>query len=89
MDIIIQAITNWLKGILVAGIVNNLTGLFDNVNQKVGEIAGQVGTTPQAWNGGIYSMIKNLSDTVIMRKGSACLRNWKRPSRKPNMWMLS
>ena len=66
MDIIIQAITNWLKGILVAGIVNNLTGLFDNVNQKVGEIAGQVGTTPQAWNGGIYSMIKNLSDTVIM-----------------------
>jgi hypothetical protein len=66
VDIIIQAITNWLKGILVAGIVNNLTGLFDNVNQKVGEIAGQVGTTPQAWNGGIYSMIKNLSDTVIM-----------------------
>ena len=50
MDIIIQAITNWLKGILVAGIINNLTGLFDNVNQKVGEIAGQVGTTPQAWD---------------------------------------
>ncbi|MCH3973252.1 MAG: CD0415/CD1112 family protein [Oscillospiraceae bacterium] len=66
MDIIKQAITDWLRQILVGGIISNLTGLFDTVNQRVGEISGQVGTTPQAWNGSIYSMIRNLSDTVIM-----------------------
>ena len=66
MDIIKQAITDWLRQILVGGIISNLTGLFDTVNQRVGEISDQVGTTPQAWNGSIYSMIRNLSDTVIM-----------------------
>lgn len=50
MDIIKQAITDWLRQILVGGIISNLTGLFDTVNQRVGEISGQVGTTPQAWN---------------------------------------
>ena len=66
MDIIKQAITDWLRQILVGGIISNLSGLFDTVNQRVGEISGQVGTTPQAWTGSIYSMIRNLSDTVIM-----------------------
>ncbi len=63
---IIQWITDWIKEILVSGIISNLSGMFDNVNQKVGEIAGQVGTTPQAWNGGIYSMIRSLSETVVL-----------------------
>jgi hypothetical protein len=66
LDIIKQAITDWLRQILVGGIISNLSGLFDTVNQRVGEISGQVGTTPQAWNSSIYSMIRNLSDTVIM-----------------------
>lgn len=63
---IIQWITDWIKEILVSGIISNLSGMFDNVNQKVAEIAGQVGTTPQAWNGGIYSMIRSLSETVVL-----------------------
>ena len=66
MDIIINSLTEWLKEILVSGIVHNLTGLFDDVNQKVRDIAGQVGTTPSAWNGSIYTMIRRLSDTVIL-----------------------
>ena len=45
MDFIIDAIVEWLKGLLVDGIMGNLEGLFDNVNQSVGEIATQVGTT--------------------------------------------
>ena len=45
MDFIIDAIVEWLKGLLVDGIMGNLDGLFDNVNQSVGEIATQVGTT--------------------------------------------
>jgi len=66
MDMIKQAIVEWLREILVGGIVSNLSGMFDNVNQKIGEISGQVGTTPQAWNGGIYNMIHTLSDNVIL-----------------------
>ena len=61
-----QKITDWLKEILVSGILDNLSGMFDNVNQKVGEIAGQVGTTPQAWNSGVFNMVRNLSETVIL-----------------------
>ena len=51
---------------LVSGIMDNVNGMFDNVNSKVAEIAGQVGATPQGWNGGIYNMIRNLSDNVIL-----------------------
>lgn len=63
---IIDSLVEWIKEILVGGITSNLSGMFDNVNQQVGEIAGQVGTTPQAWNGGIYNMIRTLSDNVIV-----------------------
>jgi hypothetical protein len=66
MESIIDKITEWLKEILVSGIMGNLSGMFDNVNQKVGEIAGEVGMTPSAWNGGVFSMIRNLSETVII-----------------------
>ena len=66
MDTIIQKITEWLKELLIKGITDNLSGMFDTVNQKVGEIATQVGTTPSAWNGGVFSMIKTLSETVII-----------------------
>ncbi|MDD3228302.1 MAG: CD0415/CD1112 family protein [Oscillospiraceae bacterium] len=66
MDLIWDKFTEWLKELLVGGIMDNLTGLFDNVNAKVGEIAGQVGSTPQGWDGGIYNMIRTLSDNVIL-----------------------
>ena len=66
MESIIDKITEWLKEILVSGIMGNLSGMFDNVNQKVGEIAGEVGMTPSAWNGGVFSMIQSLSETVII-----------------------
>ena len=51
---------------LVEGIITNLSGMFDNVNQQVGEIAGQVGLTPAAWNAGVFSMIRSLSESVII-----------------------
>ena len=61
MQSIIDSITEWLKEVLVGGITENLSGMFDNVNQRVGEIAGEVGMTPSAWNGGVFSMIQSLS----------------------------
>lgn len=66
MDFIWNKITEWLKEIMIGGIMGNLQGLFDNVNQQVSGIAGQVGTTPQAWNSGVYSMIRSLSDNIIL-----------------------
>ena len=66
MGILTEWITEWLKGLLIEGIMGNLTGLFDTVNTRVGEIAVQVGTTPAAWNAGVFSLIRQLSETVIL-----------------------
>lgn len=66
MDFLWASITDWLKDILVSGILSNLSGMFDGVNEKIGDIAGQVGMPPQAWNGSIFNMVHNLSETVIM-----------------------
>ena len=66
MGMIMDSIAEWLKEILVGGIISNLSGMFDSVNGQVGEIAVQVGTTPQAWNGTIYSMIRTLSENVMV-----------------------
>ena len=56
----------WLREILTSGITSNLSGLFDQVNTKVGEIAETVGKTPQGWNAAIYNMVKSLSDNVMV-----------------------
>jgi hypothetical protein len=66
MQSIIDKITEWLKDILIDGIVGNLSGMFDNGNTQVGEIAGEVGKTPLQWNSGVFSMIQTLSETVII-----------------------
>ena len=66
MDRLWASITDWLKEVLINGITSNLSGMFDSTNQRIGEIAGDVGTTPQAWNGGVFNMIQNLSETVIV-----------------------
>lgn len=66
MDFLTDWLTDWLKELLIGGIMGNLEGLFDTVNAQVGEIAVQVGTTPAAWNAGVFSMIRNLSDNVVV-----------------------
>lgn len=66
MGILTEWITEWLKELLIEGIMGNLTGLFDTVNTRVGEIAVQVGTTPAAWNAGVFSLIRQISETVIL-----------------------
>ena len=66
MDYIIDQINQWIKDFLIGCINGNLSGLFDTVNTKVGEIAADVGKTPSGWNGGVLSMIRSVSDTVII-----------------------
>ena len=70
---IIDWLEEWFKGVLIDGIIGNLSGLFDTVNAKVGEIAADVGATPQGWNSGIFNMIRNLSESVIIPIAGAIL----------------
>lgn len=66
MDGILQQLNDWMKEVLISGIMNNLTGTFDYVNEQVGDIATQVGTTPGNFEPGVFSLIRNLSETVVM-----------------------
>lgn len=66
MDRILETITEWLKEMLVSGIMDNLSGMFDSVNQQVADVATQLGTSPAAFSPGIFSMIRNVSESVIV-----------------------
>jgi len=70
---ILDWLEEWFKGVLIDGITSNLTGLFDTVNTKVGEIAADVGATPQDWNSGVFNMLRSLSETVIVPIAGAIL----------------
>ena len=63
---ILDTIQEWIMGILKECIMGNLNGMFDQINTEVGEVAANVGTTPAAWNAGVFSMIRNLSDNVVV-----------------------
>lgn len=66
MQSILEQITDWLKSIIISGIMGNLSGMFDSVNQQVGQIAGDVGTTPANFSPAVFSMIRNISESVIL-----------------------
>ena len=63
---ITEKITEFIKDLLTGWITSNLDTMFTDVNTKVETIATEVGKTHQNWNSGIFSMIKNLSDNVIV-----------------------
>jgi len=66
MNSLFDFITEWLKQGLIEAITSKFSGIFESVNNQVGEIASQVGQTPQGWNSGVFSMIQTLSETVVL-----------------------
>lgn len=66
MQAIIDQIEQWIKDFLIGCITGNLGNMFEEVNTRVGEIANDVGQTPSGWNGGVFSMVQNISETVII-----------------------
>ena len=66
MDSVLEQIGEWLKGLLISAIMDQLSGLFDSVNTQVGDIATQVGQTPANFSPGVFSMIRNVSESVII-----------------------
>mgnify|MGYP000980886187 CR=1 FL=1 len=63
---ILEKISDAIKEFLMGLIESNLTNMFTDVNDKVGTIAAEVGQTPSGWNGSIYTMVRGLSDNVIV-----------------------
>ena len=66
METVLKAIADWIKGILTVGIMSNLSGLFDDVNTQVGNIAQQVGTKPSSFEPRVFAMIEALSRNVVL-----------------------
>ena len=66
MDSLFQSIEDWLKEVLVSGIMNNLSNAFDAVNQEVGQITANVSQTPASFLPSVYSLIRNISENVIL-----------------------
>ena len=88
---LLDALTDWLKEMLVGVIMSNLSGMFDSVNQQVADSATHVGQTPQGWNGSIFSMIQNLSNSIMVPIAEMCIRDriytkhfYNRPSSSSN-----
>ena len=63
---ILDAITNWIKDLLIGAITSNLSSMFGDVNDKVGTIAAEVGQTPAGWDINIFNMIRTISETVVL-----------------------
>lgn len=63
---IVDLITDFIKDMLTGWVTANLTNMFADVNDKVGQVATEVGKTPSTWNAGIFSMVRNISDTVMI-----------------------
>jgi len=63
---ILDAIENWVRGLLTGAITSSLTSMFGDVNDKVGTIAAQAGQTPQSWDINIFNMIRAISETVVL-----------------------
>ena len=66
MSWLFDGITDWLKQFFIDAIMSSFTGMFDSVNQQVGDIAAQVGATPEGWNSGVFGMVRTLSETVVL-----------------------
>lgn len=63
---IVDLIIDFIKDMLTGWVTANLTNMFTDVNDKVGQVAIEVGKTPSTWNPSIYTMIRNISDTVMI-----------------------
>ena len=66
METVLKAISDWIKSLLTAAIMSNLSGLFDDVNTQVGGIAQQVGTKPSNFEPRVFAMIEALSRNVVL-----------------------
>ena len=75
MDKIFESIEEWMRNLLTGMVSSNLTNMFTDVNEKTGDIASQVGQTPQGWSSSIFSLITE-SDRFWIRLNILPLHPW-------------
>lgn len=66
MGLLLDSITEWLKGMLIDGIMTNLSGMFDAVNRQVADVAVRVGSSPASFSPGVFTLVRNISESVII-----------------------
>ena len=66
MNWLFDGITEWIRQFLIDGIMAKFADIFGYVNDQVADIAVQVGQTPAGWNAGVFAMVRNLSETVVL-----------------------
>ena len=66
MDWLFDGITEWIRQFLIDGIMSSFERIFNDVNRQVADIAVQTGQTPAGWNAGVFGMVRNLSETVVL-----------------------
>ena len=66
MESLLEQLTEYLKGILVSGIMDNLTSTFNNLNSKLGEVTSNLAQSPADFQPSVFNLIKTLSENVIM-----------------------
>ena len=66
MSWLFDDISDWIRQFLIDGIMASFASIFGYVNDQVSDIAGTVGQTPEGWNSGVFNMIRNLSETVVL-----------------------
>ncbi|MBO4390508.1 MAG: hypothetical protein J5825_06590 [Lachnospiraceae bacterium] len=66
MDWLFDAITGWMKGMMIDGIMSNMTSMFELINDEVQTTAVRVGMTPADFSPRVFAMIRGISETVIL-----------------------
>ncbi|SEA27701.1 hypothetical protein SAMN02745687_02367 [Lachnospiraceae bacterium NK3A20] len=66
MEALKEALFGWLKEMLISGIMDNLNRTFTNLNQQVNDVTGQLAMSPASFEPGVFSMIRTISENVIM-----------------------
>ena len=66
MDQIFEALNEWLADWLSEGIMDHLSWMFEFTNRQVGLAGDAAAMTPEAFSPGIFSMVRAVSETVIL-----------------------
>ncbi len=66
LDFILDPINEFIRDMLKGWIEDNLSALFVQLNNNVAGVSVEVSQTPSSWNGGIFSIVQTLSETVIV-----------------------
>lgn len=66
MERIFEQMTSWIKGWIVDALMVLLEGMFDNINNRVGQVASDVATSPANFTPGVFNLMREVSNNAVM-----------------------